>query len=479
MDIESVSAARASNRSPALKTIARSMCRVPLQCYLAAPLLSLWQHAVSGLLAACTGSEWVGYETASAVGYIPIVLGIFAATRRAGKAGDEKARWPCVVFALLPLFVLAIGPDGWMGPAVAAVGFAGMAWGYVRCAGLFTRMTFADATVCIVVSFILRGAFMGLADLPGQTLLLLAPFAPLCLEWACSSRPKSDPAPRPEHPAVRPNWPYAAALAFELVAFSFVAGLFDPADSPVGVSWLSPVLSCAVYLAVLPTALKCKRNGASLLFEAALVINLALFAVVLFGYSFADFAVDLTSPAHAVIHVALWLVVVAIAQTGAVPAGTAALVGWGLHQGAMGAGGFALAAIGDQGGFVRIAFVALAALVLAAIAVANRFAGKGLLVKEAPASGAADDDKEYSVFDPTVDRLCDRVGERAGLTGRELEVIRFVARGRSRGVVARDLCISENTVKGHMRNAYKKLGIHGRQELLDLLAREEARPRDR
>ncbi|HWI42884.1 MAG TPA: response regulator transcription factor [Nocardioides sp.] len=50
------------------------------------------------------------------------------------------------------------------------------------------------------------------------------------------------------------------------------------------------------------------------------------------------------------------------------------------------------------------------------------------------------------------------------LTDRELEVLRLVAKGLSNRDVARELAISENTVKNHVRNMLEKLQLHSRME---------------
>ena len=49
-----------------------------------------------------------------------------------------------------------------------------------------------------------------------------------------------------------------------------------------------------------------------------------------------------------------------------------------------------------------------------------------------------------------------------GLSAREVEVLRNVAAGHSNKIVAGELCISEDTVKGHMRNVMSKLGASDR-----------------
>ena len=50
------------------------------------------------------------------------------------------------------------------------------------------------------------------------------------------------------------------------------------------------------------------------------------------------------------------------------------------------------------------------------------------------------------------------------LTSRELEVLRLVAEGRTNGRVAQALSVSEQTVKFHLCNVYRKLGVGNRTE---------------
>jgi DNA-binding NarL/FixJ family response regulator len=50
----------------------------------------------------------------------------------------------------------------------------------------------------------------------------------------------------------------------------------------------------------------------------------------------------------------------------------------------------------------------------------------------------------------------------AGLTAREVEVLRLLARGRSNGAIAVDLVLSRKTVEHHLEAVYAKLGVHSR-----------------
>ncbi|MGH3386412.1 MAG: response regulator [Nocardioidaceae bacterium] len=59
------------------------------------------------------------------------------------------------------------------------------------------------------------------------------------------------------------------------------------------------------------------------------------------------------------------------------------------------------------------------------------------------------------------------------LTDRELEVLRLVARGLNNREIAKELFISENTVKNHVRNILEKLQLHSRMEAVMYAVREK------
>ncbi|MDE4305376.1 response regulator transcription factor [Phaeobacter gallaeciensis] len=56
----------------------------------------------------------------------------------------------------------------------------------------------------------------------------------------------------------------------------------------------------------------------------------------------------------------------------------------------------------------------------------------------------------------------------ANLTPRENEILRLVARGKQNKLIAADLAVSEHTVKLHMHNIMKKLGVRNRTEAAGL-----------
>ena len=59
------------------------------------------------------------------------------------------------------------------------------------------------------------------------------------------------------------------------------------------------------------------------------------------------------------------------------------------------------------------------------------------------------------------------------LTDREMEVLKLVAKGLNNRDIAKQLFISENTVKNHIRNILEKLHLHSRMEAVVYAVREK------
>ena len=58
----------------------------------------------------------------------------------------------------------------------------------------------------------------------------------------------------------------------------------------------------------------------------------------------------------------------------------------------------------------------------------------------------------------------EKAAKEAGLTDRELVIVRAVARGLSNEAIAKELWVAEQTVKFHLTNIYRKLGVSNRTE---------------
>ena len=107
-------------------------------------------------------------------------------------------------------------------------------------------------------------------------------------------------------------------------------------------------------------------------------------------------------------------------------------------------------------------------------AAANQFASAGLRLHEAAALEYAGDVPRaaaiYREIDSAFDlrRLRDAKRVAAGpdaLSGRELDVLEQIVRGKSNRAIANILGISERTVESHLRSIYAKVGVTSRLEL--------------
>ena len=64
---------------------------------------------------------------------------------------------------------------------------------------------------------------------------------------------------------------------------------------------------------------------------------------------------------------------------------------------------------------------------------------------------------------------CKQLAEQHRLTKREQQVFELLAQGRSTTDVATALDVSENTAKTHIKRLYKKLDVHSKQDIIDLV----------
>ncbi len=64
---------------------------------------------------------------------------------------------------------------------------------------------------------------------------------------------------------------------------------------------------------------------------------------------------------------------------------------------------------------------------------------------------------------------CAYLAERYAFTAREREVLEYLAAGHGSPYIAEKLFISENTVRTHMRNMYRKAGVSSKEELIQIL----------
>lgn len=72
----------------------------------------------------------------------------------------------------------------------------------------------------------------------------------------------------------------------------------------------------------------------------------------------------------------------------------------------------------------------------------------------------------------SLDSICEALAQTYSLTKRETEVFSLLAQGRGVPFVQKALYISAGTADSHVKHIYQKLGVHSREELLDLVHAE-------
>lgn len=87
----------------------------------------------------------------------------------------------------------------------------------------------------------------------------------------------------------------------------------------------------------------------------------------------------------------------------------------------------------------------------------------------ARAAGARD--AALEALGPTLEERCDALAASYALTGREREILGYLARGHSGVYIGDELLISPNTVRTHIHNIYRKLGVSSREDVI-LLVRD-------
>lgn len=103
---------------------------------------------------------------------------------------------------------------------------------------------------------------------------------------------------------------------------------------------------------------------------------------------------------------------------------------------------------------VCLAFVCVLAFLL--IAILHQERTIAFLTSDAP---QADD----------TEKVCESAAQDFGLSPRETEILKLIARGHAVDAVAKKLVVSPYTVQTHIQHIYRKMQVHKRSELMDYL----------
>ena len=427
------------------------------------PWWSVLYGAMTLVMLAAAMIHW-GMEPARAGGRFDLPL---TALMCAVSVSAQARAWLCPAGAVGVAW-------GW---ADAVLGGICMAWGYLRWAAVYARLPIRDAVGCLFASYLLGSTLKILFDVAPAALASLMAFALPLVSFASVRR------------ALACDWPHEAdrsadnlyhagtlSLLMRLVVCVFVFCLARVSVSMTvtqgGNLLLTRTISHLVEVAFAAFALwhVFLRNRSLDFPQLWRFVFLFLTTTVLVDCACREAGVSLgigpqlfSGVGTSLLVMLLWLLLADVAHHSSLHPYVVFGVGWSLYVGANCLGPVALRLLGVT------ALTPMVGLVLAyAMGTVMVFC---LETRDADVQRIfADMRKKVAPEEfATIDERCESLARQFDLTEREVEVMKLLAKGRSKSFIAEELYLSENTVRGHAKHLYAKLDIHTKAELQDLV----------
>ena len=367
--------------------------------------------------------------------------------------------------------------DAWWGWADAVLGGVCMAWGYLRWSVVYARLSIRDAVGCLFASYLIGSTLKIAFDaLPAPVGTLMALALPL-ISLASVRRALADGWPRAEERRAEDLY-HAGALAMLarlaacVFAFCLVRVMVSLTVTWSGHALVTRTLSHLVEVAFAAVALAhvFGRNRSLDFPQLWRFVFLFLATTVLVDCASRSADVNLgigpqlfSGVGTSLLVMLLWLLLADVAHHSSLHPYVVFGVGWSLYVGSNAAGPLVASALGVGKLTPMLGLALVYALGMAMVfCLETRAADVQRIFADMRRKVAPE---EFA----TIDERCEGLARQFELTAREVEVMKLLAKGRSKGYIAEELYISENTVRGHARRLYAKLDIHTKAELQDLL----------
>jgi DNA-binding CsgD family transcriptional regulator len=424
--------------------------------------------------------------------------------RKLTYSGLASTLGTCVLSVAYVLLALAITfqiPNLFI--AGAMLGGAGLTNCYTKWFSLFSRVPLQVATVSLLLAYSLGSLLrLVLSYTAPLTTLLLAAGAVLVfqifflrsqksLERSSTTSDSEDGADAKTGPTVtvealkaskgldfqtdfRGLLPFVAILMLYSLILALVRAVNAETQYLITPNTLNLILRTGFPLVLLLFVIPGKGTVRFItLYQLSLVLVVtAVFVIRLFSESNTVLAIALTSFIRGLIILFLFLALIQIAQDRNLSPLAIVGIGWGTYVLAQGVGLFTYLRLGlilDGDFALNITFLLVALSMIVLLLMGRRGAPS---LTAAPSSATAP-------FQTSADTLSHaentekhehfaHFGQHHGLTERELEVLVLICQGRSKRHIAEAFVISENTVRGHVKNLHIKCEVHTKQELIDL-----------
>lgn len=354
----------------------------------------------------------------------------------------------------------------------------GVGWSYIRWGAIYTSLEIRRAVHVICLSVALAGvAKVALGALPfsfilgAMLVLATANLASLRIllghanVWSAASQACAGPNPQPAERSrcVHELWPFAIALGALCAALGCLYSMAPNTQESREASRLwGYLLEIAGALAVFWWVCVLKKSVSVTGITAALAVVVAagIWVLSLVGPVGNSIFFQVTNVDHSLLTLFLWIVLVDVAQWHEGDPYEVFATGWVLRSAPFWAA--TVPVILQKSTLTAASYTTLlfSILIVLVLVLMGQRAGGRLL---ASLRGVSKSDAS------TLEARCALIARNYGLTPREQEVLAMLCRGRSRPYIAETLYLSENTVRSYTKNLYRKLDVHNRQSLLQLV----------
>lgn len=363
----------------------------------------------------------------------------------------------------------------------------------------FYESAFRSIIISIVIMVCLEAALFGVSLLsPNVWHIIAVVSAPLSVGCACAMRARSDAGANGENESKMPAGETVFATLFPFdkqtaseneqpqaaqtrilqifgcfwgltgIAFGFMTSISAMNELPQGIfPWIA-LLACLLGVSFAISVFQQKGKGKLASPEAILMV--IVLATTLFGslvpqinlgYDMQWCARLIGLIGISLVEAFTLLLYVVFARTMSLPYAAVYTVGAGSRS----IGSF----IGSLIGLALTLFASSltnTVLIVALICAAQLITAMGIMFSFVPpGKNAVKAPKRKS----SISQRCKALAEAYCLTEREVEVMILLAKGYSISGIQEELVIAKGTATTHAHHIYKKLGIHSRQELLDLV----------
>lgn len=356
-------------------------------------------------------------------------------------------------------------------------------------AGRASITTAASAVLAVATYFIVifLPPFAGLSPAWGIACTALLPALSGALVWvSIRNTPvvEHPPLPRSATRGFPLPWRLAVGVGAYGVVFGLMRGITDLSaggETFVPVGRFAVLGGGIVALLIAVGALTSRRDlDFGFTYRPIMPLMVAgLLMLPFFGLGNATFARAIIGTSYSYLDILVWIVLSDLTFRIAKPA--TLVFGWG--RGVMTLSVFA----GWIVGFLianemtvsatllsALSLLSVFVLVVSAVMILNERDVFGLWGSPEASAAVADNEKRPGQWR----QRCLAIAETYGLSPREEEVLLLLAKGRSLPFIRDELGIAGGTVQAHITHIYRKLNIHTRQQLIDLIeSRPEAEPR--